>query len=403
MEPKSITPSVGVSPSSTSKQEEETKTSQQTKGPYIMDLFSTRWMPNAPPGLMRVLEGWGYESLPDLTGKIFIVTGGTSGLGQVASCQLAKVGAHVIVASPDPERADEALHEMRRATPDMKGRLEYLHLDLSSLTSIRRFADEFLVSDLPLHGILCNAALQLRPEEKSYDYGLEQRYGTNFVGHFYLCHLLLGRLGQNVPSRLVFLSSVEEQYGRIPWDDPLALNPPPKADWYSTSKLANLMTGLEMARRLQGTQLDVFVVHPGIAQTDIFHRFSVQKHPAGSLWRRAIQAVGGQSAYRGALPLVYAAAAPSLQGKGGMFIGPRYWGSLVFQAYSFSSLTPRSAEGRDPHARYRLYEQTADALEGLLRSPLPNRLRGIAFHQPETVKEGGKVEGEKATMVRSEQ
>ena len=394
--------SAEVAPSSSTKPQQETK---GAKGPYIMDFFSTRWLPNAPPRLMRVLEGWGYDSLPNLTGKVFIVTGGTSGIGQEASCQLAKAGGHVIVASPDAERAEAALDEMHRATPDMKGKLEWRRLDLSSLNSIRSFADEFLVSEMPLSGLVCNAALQMREEDKTYD-GMEESYGTNFVGHFYLAHLLLGRLGQHVPSRLVFMSSIEEQNGKIPWEDPLALNPPPKSDFYSTSKLANLMVGLEMARRLHGTQLDVFVVHPGIAQTDIFHRFSVKKYPAGSLWRLGIQSMFGQNAYRGALPLVYAAAAPSLQGKGGMFIGPRYWSIMTFHAYSFSSLTPKNYEGRDPHARYRLYEQTADALEGMLRAPLPNRLRGIVLSHPghPTEKKGVLKEGrEKATMMRSEQ
>ncbi len=109
--------------------------------------------------------------------------------------------------------------------------------------------------------------------------GLEQRWGANFVGHFWLAHLLLGALDAGGPSRLVFLSSLEEQGGAIPWDDPLGLHAPPRADWYASSKLANLMVGLEMGRRLRGTNVDVFAVHPGIAQTDIFHRF--ERHPGG--------------------------------------------------------------------------------------------------------------------------
>jgi NAD(P)-dependent dehydrogenase (short-subunit alcohol dehydrogenase family) len=349
---------------------------KKATGPYWMDI--TRKLPMVPPRAMAAIEGWGYDSLGSLQGQVFIVTGGTSGIGAEASRELAKKGAHVIIAAPDVERSEAALQEMRRSTPDMLGFLEYIPLDLSSLQSIRHFVTEFLSRNVPLHALLCNAALQLRDADKIAD-GMEQRWGTNFVGHFYLAHLLLNKLGQHTPSRIVFQSSMEEQMGTIPWDDPLGMNPPPGADWYSSSKLANLMAGLEMARRLQGTQLDVFVVHPGVAQTDIFHKY--ERHPAGSMYRQMMQAVGGQSAYRGALPLVYAATEPSLQGKGGQFIGPRYSKSnlisILGQVYSFASLTPINKEAKSPHARFRIYEQTADALESLLQKSLPNRLRGV--------------------------
>jgi len=312
------------------------------------------------------------------TAIFHFLAGGTAGIGAEASRELAKKGAHVMIAAPDIEDSEAALQELRRSTPDLLGRLDYIPLDLSSLKSIRNFVQEFFSRNLPLHALLCNAALQLRDADKTAD-GMEQRWGANFVGHFYLAHLLLGKLGGNTPSRIVFQSSLEEQTGAIPWDDPLGMNPPPGADWYATSKLGNLMAGLEMARRLQGTALDVFVCHPGVAQTDIFHKY--ERHPAGSIYRQAMQAVGGQSAYRGALPLVYAAAEPSLEGKGGKFLGPRYTRlglvSILGQIYSFASLKPINKEAKSLHARYRLYEQTADALEGLLHQPLPNRLRGV--------------------------
>ncbi|KAG7674668.1 hypothetical protein Ndes2437B_g00937 [Nannochloris sp. 'desiccata'] len=349
---------------------------QKATGSSWIDV--TRKIPMVPPRLMAAIEGWSFDSLSSQQGKVFIITGGTSGIGAEASRELAKKGAHVIIAAPDLERSETILQEMRRSTPDLLGRLDYIPLDLSSLHSIRNFVQEFLSRNLPLHALLCNAALQLRDADKTAD-GMEQRWGTNFVGHFYLAHLLLGKLGENTPSRIVFQSSLEEQAGSIPWEDPLGMNPPPGADWYASSKLGNLMAGLEMARRLQGTSLDVFVVHPGVAQTDIFHKY--ERHPVGSMYRQLMQAVGGQSAYRGALPLVYAAAEPSLQGKGGKFLGPRYTKinliSILGQVYSFASLTPINKEAKSLHARFRLYEQTADALEGLLHQPLPNRLRGV--------------------------
>ena len=379
MDPRSTIPSSGggsgrsVSPS----------TATATKSPQTpwYDYLSTKFLPNVPPRLMSALEGWGFDSLTekDLINKVFIITGGNSGIGKEASLQLAQRGAHVIIASPDLHQS--ALHELQRSIPDMRGRLDYIPLDLSSLQSIRRFVDDFRSLNLPLNGLLCNAALQLRTEEKTHN-GFEQRWGTNFIGHVYLAHLLLDHLAKSSPAaRIVFMTSVEEANGWIPWDDPLGQHSPPGADWYASSKLANLMIGLEMGRRLHGTGVDVFVVHPGISQTGIFHKFDLKKHPIGGTWRRITQAWLGQSAYRGALPLVYAAAEPSLERKGGIFIGPWYYGQMmVLHAYSFFTLTPRNPEGRSPHARFRLYEQTIDALESYMGGQsIPNRLRGVTI------------------------
>lgn len=215
--------------------------------------------------------------------------------------------------------------------------------------------------------------------------------GANYVGHFLLIHLLLERLAASTRSRIVLLSSIQEELGWIPWDDPLALHAPSGSDYYAPSKLASLMLGLELARRLEGTGIDVFVAHPGIAQTDLFRKMTRRNFSAIMLdW---LQSLFGQSAYRGGLPVAYAATEPSLQGKGGMFIGPRYLAQLCMQAFAFASLRPHNRDARSEHARYRLYEQTADALEEFLHVQLPNRLKGV----PETkVRAGMKSPGSKA-------
>lgn len=257
----------------------------------------------------------------------------------------------------------------------LRGSVEFMALDLGSISSIRSFVDNFKSKRLPLHGLVCNAGLMLRAEHKTTD-GMEQRWGVNYVGHFYLSHLLLDVLAKSNPSRIVWLSSIEEQWGKIQWNDPLGLEAPASADWYSTSKLANYMIAMEMGRRLKGTGIDVFATHPGASQTDLFRKYT--RITLGGLYRQMLQGIMGQSAYRGGLPIAYAVAEPSLKGKGGAFIGPYYWGQMIVHAYSLGRVSPRNPEAKDPHARYRLYEQTADALEEFLDGErFPHRLRGI--------------------------
>lgn len=152
------------------------------------DVLSTRWLPGAPPKLMEKLEGWGYDKMPDLSGKTFIVTGGNSGIGREVSKHLALKGAHVVIASPDIERAEDAIAAMRSeiAAEAAKGaegvavgghgNLEYKALDLAQLESIRTFARDIARRNAPLHGLVCNASVQLRAEETTAD-GMEQRWG----------------------------------------------------------------------------------------------------------------------------------------------------------------------------------------------------------------------------------
>jgi hypothetical protein len=136
-----------------------------------LDIISTRrWIPQAPPKLMEKLEGWGYSHMPDLTGKVFIVTGGNSGTGEEAARHLAAAGAHVVIASPGRERSEDAINSMRRQGVEghaLKGILEYIELDLSDMGSIRAFARQFQTKQLPLHGLLCNAAVQVWHELSS--------------------------------------------------------------------------------------------------------------------------------------------------------------------------------------------------------------------------------------------
>src|ERR1700749_212135 len=136
----------------------------------------------------------------DLTGKTFIVTGGNSGIGLVTVEQLAKQGAHVVLACRRPAEGERARSEI--AARGAKGTVEVATLDLSSLASVRAFAAGFLGQHQKLHGLVNNAGIMNSPAGKTQD-GFESQLGTNHLGHFLLTELLLGALKAAAPSRVV--------------------------------------------------------------------------------------------------------------------------------------------------------------------------------------------------------
>jgi NAD(P)-dependent dehydrogenase (short-subunit alcohol dehydrogenase family) len=206
----------------------------------------------------------------DLAGKNFVITGANSGIGKVTALELAKRGARVILACRSAEKTQPVIDEIKRESGNDK--IEFVALDLSDLASVRRCAEQLLALDIPIHGLINNAGLAgSRGTTKD---GFEMTFGTNHLGHYLLTRLLLDRIKQSGPARIVNVASASHYQARgIDWN---ALREKTKSRTglheYSVSKLSNVLFTKELARRLEGTNVTTYALHPGVVATDVWRR-----------------------------------------------------------------------------------------------------------------------------------
>jgi retinol dehydrogenase-12 len=209
-------------------------------------------------------------SRADLRDRVYLVTGANSGIGLVTARELARRGAAVILACRSPERAEPALARLRAELPGAA--LELLSLDLASLDSVRRAADAFLAQGRPLQGLVNNAGVA--GQRGITEDGFELTFGVNHLGHFLLTLLLLPRLVESSPARVVNVSSKAHydakgiDFGRLrePTRTTVGLSE------YAVSKLANVLFTRELARRLEGAGVTTYALHPGVVATDVWRR-----------------------------------------------------------------------------------------------------------------------------------
>jgi len=255
-------------------------------------------------------RGWDASDIPDLTGKKFLITGGTSGIGKETARELARAGANVTITARSAAKGAATVAEIAR------DRVDFKILDLADLSSVRNFAEEFTS---PIDVLILNAGVMATPFALTQD-KFEMQVGTNHLGHF----ALTGLLQKQIKERVVAVSSQMHRTARIgnfTIDDMRnkakgigAYNP-----WsaYAFSKLANLLFIHELERRQMRNNwnLEAVASHPGYADTNLVAGASVADR-AGAL----ANAIFAQSAERGALPTLCAATYPGLYGAS--YIGP---------------------------------------------------------------------------------
>ena len=205
-----------------------------------------------------------------LLGRVALVSGANTGIGLVTARELAARGAHVFIACRSPERAQGALATI---APGGGGPPpEALALDLADFDSIRHCAQTFLARGLPLHVLINNAGLAgARGLTQS---GFELAFGVNHVGHFLLTQLLLERLRASAPARIVTVASKAHYRARdIDWN---AVRQPTVTrsglPEYGVSKLANVLFSAELGRRLAGSGVTTYALHPGVVASDIWRK-----------------------------------------------------------------------------------------------------------------------------------
>lgn len=204
------------------------------------------------------------------TTTVALVTGANTGIGRATATELARRGMHVFVACRSAEKGKAAVDAICAATGS--SRVELLALDLGSLASVRRAADAFLATGLPLHLLINNAGVA--GQRGITADGFELHFGTNHLGHFLLTALLRERLVASAPARVVNVASKAHFDARgIDWTALERSTPSfTGLQEYAVSKLCNVLFTQELARRLAGTGVTVYALHPGVVASDAWRR-----------------------------------------------------------------------------------------------------------------------------------
>ncbi len=274
---------------------------------------------------------WTAADIPDLSDKTIVVTGANSGIGYHAALQFAARGADTILACRDLRKASAAAELITQAQPHAK--VETMELDLASLASIKDFAAAFRPNRQRLDVLCNNAGVMALPKRTTAD-GFEMHIGTNHLGHFALTGQLLSSLLETPSSRVVTVSSIFHRPGRINFDDLQSERSYQKWIAYAQSKLANLLFTYELQRRLTagGAATISVACHPGYSSTNL--QTAGARMVGSSLQERiwgGINSIFAQAADMGALPTLFAATDPSVEG--GDYVGPggfaESWGNPV--------------------------------------------------------------------------
>ena len=248
-------------------------------------------------------DRWTADKMPDMSGRVVVVTGASSGIGAITAGELARAGARVVLAVRDVAKGEAAAAKMA-------GETDVRQLDLSSLASVREFAAGWTGN---LDVLINNAGIMMVPEARTAD-GFELQIGTNHLGHFALTNLLL----PHITDRVVTVSSDLHKIGRIEVGDlnwehrkyrPLGA--------YNQSKLANLLFTHELQRRLtdSGSAVRAVAAHPGVAETNLISHVGGLRGTVNKLLLWPIN----QDGQHGALPTLYAATQDI---PGGSYVGP---------------------------------------------------------------------------------
>ncbi|TDL20585.1 NAD(P)-binding protein [Rickenella mellea] len=216
------------------------------------------------------------QDIPDLTGKVVIVTGGNAGIGKETVKALLEHNAKVYVAARNKWKAEEAIRDLEMLTGK---EAIFLPLDLADFSSIRRAAEEFLSKENTLHILFNNGGVMACPIDQLTKDGYDLQFGTNVLGHFFFTELLMhalfnvARSSPGEKARVVTTSSLANYFGDLDWDtftDTPARKKKGTQFLYSQSKFGNVVVARELARRYGDQGILSFSLHPGSIKTNLF-------------------------------------------------------------------------------------------------------------------------------------
>jgi NAD(P)-dependent dehydrogenase (short-subunit alcohol dehydrogenase family) len=291
-------------------------------------------------------KNWTIENMPRQEGRIAVVTGANSGLGYHTAMALALKGAKVIMACRNLEKGESARQQILAMDPLVEP--ELWQLDLSSLSSVKTFADKFKASSKKLDLLINNAGLMAVPFGRTEE-GFEMQFGVNHLGHFALSAQLWLPVSLTPGSRIVQVSSLAHKFGKIRFEDIHWSKKYSKWGAYGMSKLANLLFIHELAGRIGRSDSEVIAAaaHPGYASTELQAKGAKMegKIIGAGVFTFANRLIA-QSAAMGALPTLYAATAEDVSQ--GAYYGPegflRMWGGPALDRPDNKRVTDQVAE-----------------------------------------------------------
>ncbi|WP_117232687.1 SDR family oxidoreductase [Vibrio maerlii] len=251
-------------------------------------------------------KGWTPERIGSLKGKTYVITGANSGAGLEASRILLSKGAKVVMMNRNPNKSEAAIAVLKQSLGQDVD-VSFIQIDLGVMASVRRAAEELLETTDSIDALICNGAIAQVPRQDMTVDGFESQLGVNHFGHFLLTGLLFDRIEAS-KGRIVMVGSNAYKMGqkRIKFEDLNFDHKYTAWDSYAQSKLAQVMFGYELQRRIEATgkQVEVHVCHPGASRTNLLmDTASTFNKIMWSIMSRII----AQSAERGAWPEVMCA------------------------------------------------------------------------------------------------
>ena len=240
-----------------------------------------------------------------MAGKTIVVTGGTSGIGEVAALRLAEQGDRIVLIARDPARADATLAKLRAAH---SGALHTVHLaDLSSLAEMKRVAGEIANTEARIDVLINNAGAVFTSRRESVD-GLEMTFAVNHMAYFVVTNILLPNLKATPGARIVSTASMAHSSGKIDFDDLQLRKSYSTFRAYGTSKLMNILFNRELARRLEGSGVTANCLHPGGVAT----RFGSNNSGVMAVIFKLAISIAGISPEEGAKTIIHLASSPDV-------------------------------------------------------------------------------------------
>jgi NAD(P)-dependent dehydrogenase (short-subunit alcohol dehydrogenase family) len=307
------------------------------------------------------MSHWTVNDIPDLRGRVALVTGANRGLGLETTRALVTHGAHVIMAVRDPNQGRLVEAQIKQMMPDAL--IEVASLNLSSLASVREFAARFVQTHARLDMLFNNAGVMATPRQETPD-GFEMQFGTNHLGHFALTGLLVPKLITTPGSRVVTTTSNARRTVRgIDFDDLQLQHSYSRWGAYGQSKRANLLFAFELQTRFTAAGVGTLSVaaHPGGANTSI-----PGTNNNLSRFERIFFGLISQSAAMGALPQLYAATEEHITG--GELIGP----GGIANSRGYPKVDSQARSEYDRPAATRLWE-VSEQLTGVSYDALRQR------------------------------
>lgn len=245
-----------------------------------------------------------------MQGKTVVITGGTSGIGEIAAIELAKQGARIVLVARDKARAEATVAKIKSAAPSAATRV--VLGELSRISEMKRVAADVAANEAKIDVLINNAGALFNSRQVSPD-GLEMTFATNHMAYFVVTNELLPKLKATPGARIVSTASDAHRGAKLDFDDLQSAKSYVGFSVYGRSKLCNILFNRELARRLEGSGVTANCLHPGFVAT----RFGDNSGGIMSFLVRIAKPVGAISPEKGAETIVYLAASPDVTGRSG--------------------------------------------------------------------------------------